>query len=179
MSGPSLLDYVDAPILVGDPDGRVVHLNPAFEARFGISMDRVRGKELATLFAGGAREAVLRAVAEVCGGSGSIRFPLRDGNLGYWAVASPISAQSDRVGVVILITAELSSDRRLIECAKEIQEPLDELTRCLGEFAEQVGGRRAERYRLMLEDAAKAIELLRKRAGELQDLLSGTTAINS
>lgn len=179
MSSRSLLDYLDAPILVGDPDGRVVHLNPSFESRFQISLDQARGKELATLFEGGAREAILGAVADVCGGAGPVRFPLRDGDSGYWAVASPISAESDRVGVVILITVELTSDRRLIECAKEIQEPLDELTLCLGEFAEQVGGRRAERYRLMLEDVANAVELLRKRAGELQSLLSGNSAIDS
>jgi hypothetical protein len=93
-------------------------------------------------------------------------------------VASPISAENNRVGVVILLTVELSSDRRMIECTKAIQEPLDELTRCLGEFAEQVGGRRAERYRLMLEDAANSVELLRKRADELQSLLSGTSTIH-
>jgi transcriptional regulator with PAS, ATPase and Fis domain len=177
MSNRSLLDYLDAPVLVGDPDGRVVHLNPPFESRFQISLEQARGKELATLFEGGAREAVLRAVADVCGGSGPVRFPLREEDCGYWAVASPISAEENRVGVVILITVELSSDRRMIECAKEIQEPLEELTRCLGEFAEQVGGRRAERYRLMLEDVANAVELLRKRSDELQSLLSGTSAI--
>ena len=174
-----MLDYLDAPILVGDPDGRVVHLNPSFESRFQISLDQARGKELATLFEGGAREAVLSAVAKVCGGSGPVRFPLREAGCGYLAVASPISAEENRVGVVILITVELSSDRRMIECAKEIQEPLEELTRCLGEFAEQVGGRRAERYRLMLEDVANTVELLRKRSDELQSLLSGTSAINS
>ena len=178
MSGRSLLDYLDAPILVGDPDGRVVHLNPSFESRFEIVLDQARGKELATLFEGGAREAILRAVAEVCGGAGPVHFPLREGNIGYRAVASPISAENDRVGVVILLTLELSSDRRLIECAKEIQEPIEELTRYLGEIADQVGGRRAERYRLMLEDVANSIELLRKRADELQSLLSGTSAIN-
>jgi transcriptional regulator with PAS, ATPase and Fis domain len=179
MISRSLLDYVDAPILVGDPDGRVVHLNPSFESRFQISLDQARGKELATLFEGGAREAILGAVADVCGGAEPVRFPLRDGDSGYWAVASPISAENDRVGVVILITVELNSDRRLIECAKEFQGPLEELTRCIGEFAEQVGGRRAERYRLMLEDVTNAVELLRKRAGELQSLLSGTSAIDS
>jgi len=178
MSNRSLLDYLDAPILVGDPDGRVVHLNPSFASRFQISLDQARGKELATLFEGGAREAVLRAVADVCGGAGPVRFQLREEGCGYWAVASPISAEENRVGVVILLTVELSSDRRMIECAKEIQEPLEELTRCLGEFAEQVGGRRAERYRLMLEDVANAVELLRKRSDELQSLLSGTSAIN-
>ena len=179
MSSRSLLDYLDAPILVGDPDGRVVHLNPSFETRFHSSLDETRGKELATLFEGGAREAVLRAVADVCGGAGVVRFSLREGDCGYWAVASPISAEEGRVGVVILITVELSSDRRMIECAKEIQEPLEELTRSLGEFAEQVGGRRAERYRLMLEDVANSVELLRKRADELQGLLSGDSALNS
>ena len=55
----------------------------------------------------------------------------------------------------------------------------EELTRCLGELAEQVGGRRAERYRLMLEDVVNAVELLRKRSNELQSLLSGTSVINS
>jgi PAS domain S-box-containing protein len=179
MSGRSLLDYLDAPVLVGDPDGRVVHMNPSFESRFGISLDQARGKELATLFEGGAREAVLRAVADVCRGAGPIRFPLREGEFGYRAVASPISAENNRVGVVILLADELSSDRRMIECAKEIQEPLEELTRCLGEFAEQVGGRRAERYRLMLEDVASSVELLRKRADELQSLLSGSSANDS
>jgi len=179
MSGRSLLDYLDAPILVGDPDGRVVHLNPAFESRFEIALDQARGKDLATLFQGGAREAVLRAVAAVCSGTGPVRFPLREGGFGYWAVASPISSESDRVGVVILLTIELSSDRRMIECAKEIQEPLEELTRCLSEFSDQVGGRRAERYRLMLEDAANAVALLRKQAHELQNLLSGNSPSNS
>ncbi|MBW2542658.1 MAG: PAS domain-containing protein [Deltaproteobacteria bacterium] len=178
MSSRSLLDYVDAPVLVGDPDGRVVHLNPSFESRFQITLEQARGKELATLFEGGAREAVLRAVADVCGGAGPVRFQLRAGDCGYRAVASPISAEDDRVGVVVLLTTELSSDRRMIECARDIQEPLEELTRCLAEFADQVGGRRAERYRLMLEDVAGAIELLRKRADELQSLLSGTSAIN-
>ncbi len=179
MSGRSLLDYVGAPILIGDPDGRVVHLNPSFESHFEISLDHARGKELATLFVGGAREAVLRAVAEVCGGAGPVRFALREADVGYRAVASPISAESNRVGVVILLNVELSSDRRMIECAKEIQEPLEELTRCLGEFSEQVGGRRAERYRLMLEDAVHAVELLRKQAAELQSLLTGTSSTHS
>ncbi len=177
MSNRSLLDCLDAPVLVGDPDGRVVHLNPSFESHFQISLDQARDQELATLFEGGSREAILSAVADVCGGAESVRFQLREESCGYWAVASPISAEDNRVGVVILITVELSSDRRMIECAREIQEPLEELSRCLGEFSEQVGGRRAERYRLMLEDVSSTVELLRKRADELQSLLSGASAI--
>ncbi len=30
----SLLSFMDAPVVVGDPDGAAVYVNPAFEARF-------------------------------------------------------------------------------------------------------------------------------------------------
>ena len=131
---------------------------------------------MASLFDGGAREAMLRAVAEVLGGAGAVRFQLREAGCGYSAVASPISAEADRIGVVILLTQEMTGDQRMIDCARSLQSPLDELTRCLGEFAEQVGGRRAERYRTMLDDAATAVDSLQKWAGELQSLLRGTSA---
>ena len=67
VSARSLLDYLDAPVLVGDPDGRVVHLNPSFESRFDVSLKEAQGGMVASLFGGGAREAMLRAVAEVLG----------------------------------------------------------------------------------------------------------------
>ena len=176
MSARSLLDYLDAPVLVGDPDGHVVHLNPSFESRFDVSLEDVRGGMVASLFDGGAREAMLRAVAEVLGGAGAVRFQLRAADCGYSAVASPISAEADRIGVVILLTQEMIGDQRMIECARSLQAPLDELTRCLGEFAEQVGGRRADRYRMIIDDAATAVDSLHKWAGELQSLISGTAA---
>jgi nitrogen-specific signal transduction histidine kinase len=176
VSARSLLDYLDAPVLVGDPDGRVVHLNPAFESRFSVSLEAARGGLVASVFDGGAREATLRAVADVLGGAGAVRFQLREAGCGYTAVASPISTDTDRIGVVILLTQEMTGDQRMIECARSLQSPLDELTRCLGEFAEQVGGRRAEQYRVMLDDAATAVESLQKWAGELQSLLCGSTA---
>lgn len=30
----SLLNFLDAPIVVGDPEGRVIYVNPAFERAF-------------------------------------------------------------------------------------------------------------------------------------------------
>ncbi len=175
VSARSLLDYLDAPVLVGDPDGRVVHLNPSFESRFNVSLKEAQGGMVASLFGGGAREAMLRAVAEVLGGAGAVRFQLRETGCGYLAVASPISTEADRIGVVVLLTQEMTGDQRTIECARSLQGPLDELTRCLGDFAEQVGGRRAEHYRLTLADAAAAVDLLRKWADELQSLLCGSS----
>ncbi len=168
----SLLDFIDAPIIVGDPDGRVVYLNAAFSTFFKISTDDPLGGLMATLFEGGAREAVLQAVADICRGGGSIRFALSVDGTGFSALASPISDATDRVGVVILLTEELSGDDRLIACSREFQQPLDDLMRCLTEIAEQVGGRHPQRYRLLMDDAENAVELLRKRADELLSMLS-------
>ena len=57
----SLLSFIDAPVVVGDPDGHAVYVNPAFESRFDIAADRALGRPLAELFEGGGREAVLAA----------------------------------------------------------------------------------------------------------------------
>lgn len=175
MSTPSLLDYLEAPVLVGDPDGRVVYVNPAFESRFDVRGGSVMGGSLASLFEGGAREATLRAVADVCGGGRSVRFQLREGGAGYSAIASPISAADDRVGVVLLLTDELSGDDRLVAAVRTLQSPIDEIARCVAEFSDQVGGKRDPRYVEILQDAVRAVEQLRKQAEELQSLLLGSS----
>ena len=35
-SSRSLLDFIDAPVVVGDPDGRAVYVNPAFQQKFDV-----------------------------------------------------------------------------------------------------------------------------------------------
>ena len=39
-AGTSLLDFVDSPIIVGDPDGRVIYVNPSCERRQRASSGR-------------------------------------------------------------------------------------------------------------------------------------------
>ena len=172
MSGASrsLLDFVDAPVVVGDPDGRAVYVNAAFEKDFETSVADATGEPLASLFDGGAREAVLRAVAGVCGGGGTVRFRLREEGRGYAALASPIVAEADRVGVVILLTDELSDDERLLAFPREIQEPLDELSRCLTELAEGAGSRALRRH---AEDGLRAVGRIRKQTEWLAGVVQG------
>ena len=107
MSSPSLLSFLDAPVVVGDPDGRAAYVNPAFETRFSASAEAVTGEPLASLFEGGVREAVLRAVAKVCEKGTSVRLRVRHAGVGYSGVASPIVAEDARVGVVILLKEEV------------------------------------------------------------------------
>lgn len=169
----SLMDFVDAPVLVGDPDGRAVYANPAFERDFRVSKDTLTGVPLASLFEGGGREAVLAAVAGVCRGSSRERFRLREGRRGFEAMASPVEVEGGRVGVVILLFEE-SGDDGMRAFRREIQEPLDELTQCLVAFSSQTGERRSEKYRIMIAEALRAIERMRKWSEHVSTELGGS-----
>ena len=120
----SLLDYIDSPILVGDPDGCVVHVNPAFEQAFGIRGDVTMGASIANIFEGGGREAMLRAVVEVCGGAAPERFRIRERDSGWIALASPVDVDAGRVGVIVLLTPEPGGEDRLHGLRREVLEPL-------------------------------------------------------
>jgi len=169
----SLLDFIDAPVVVGDPDGRVVYVNSAFEDASGIASRDARGQPLASLFDGGAREAVLRAVASVCVTGEANRFRLRANSTGYSALASPITSNEDSVGVVIVLSEELGSDPRVLALQREIHEPLDDIARCLAELSEATVGLRGSRYGRALDDGLLALEKVRKHAEEIQNILEG------
>jgi PAS domain-containing protein len=173
-TGPvSLLDFLDAPVLVGDPDSRVVYVNSAFESCSGISAAAAKGQPLASLFEGGGREAVLRAVASVCEGGESVRFHLRVGGIGYAGLASPIRSSERNVGVMVLLTEELENDPRVLSLHREIDGPVEEIARCLAELSEATGGLRASRYRRALDDGVRALSTVRKHVEEIQNILYG------
>lgn len=169
----SLLSYLDAPIVVGDPDGRAVYVNPAFEGRFPRAGKSALGLPLAELFDGGAREAVLRGVVTACESRETARFRLRAGDVGYSAVASPISSAGQAVGVVILFKEELGEAERLLQIHREMQGALDEVTGTLDALLEQTGGRRNPQHRALVEDGIRAIARVRKWSEEMQAAIAG------
>jgi PAS domain S-box-containing protein len=176
VSVPSLLTFLDAPLVVGDPEGRAAYVNPAFESRFSVTAEEVIGQPLASLFEGGVREAVLRAVAQVCEKGQNARFRVRHGGTGYAGLASPIVAEDSRVGFVVLLLETSAAEERMLALQRETQEPLGELGRVLEELVEQTGGRRHEMYRTLVEDGLRALARLRKWSGELGALLGGRPA---
>jgi PAS domain-containing protein len=105
----SLLGHLDTPILVGDPEGHVVYANPSFRKRFCPSGEDPTGAALASVFGGGAREAVLKVTAEVLQRGQASRLQIREGGVGYVGLASPIEAEDDRVGVVMVMLEEQSN----------------------------------------------------------------------
>ncbi len=177
--GASLLTFLDAPVLVGDPDGRVIYVNPSFERRFEQMGTAVQGEQLASLFSGGAREQMLQAVADVCAKGRTVRFRLREGKRGYLALVSPIGGNGEQLGVVILLTDEPLADERVLMFHREMQEPLDELRGCLDELLEQTGGRRNEIHRVGVESGLRALERARKWSDELHGVLTGRDTLAS
>jgi len=169
----SLLSFLGAPIVVGDPEGNVIYVNPAFERSFGRGARDVLGQPLAQLFEGGGREAILGAVAEVCSRGETVRFKLKEAAGAWLGLASPIEADADRVGVVILLTEEPGFDERLLAFQGEVAEPIDEAMQALDELLEQTGGRRAERYRSLVERGIGALERARKWNDEMHRMLCG------
>ncbi len=170
----TLLSYLDAPVVIGDPDGRAVYANPAFELRFERAVGRVPGAPLAELFEGGAREAVLRAVVVACREGESVRFRLREGALGFSAVASPIAAQGEQVGVVILLKEEVEGVERVLALHREMEQPMDELGQVLQQLFELPADSREARLRSLLSDAQQALGRLRKGADEMHAMLTGS-----
>lgn len=169
----SLLSFLDAPVVVGDPEGRAVYVNPAFEERFDVASERAAGQPLAELFQGGSRESVLRAVAQVCAKGETVRVPLRERGAGFSAVISPIVADAARVGVVILLREEMEGVERLLAIQREMADPIEELEGTLQALHEQTGGRRSQRHRADVEDGLRALARLRKWADELRVTLAG------
>jgi PAS domain-containing protein len=187
MDGISLLNFLDAPFIVGDPDGCIVYVNPAFARCFEVVPGDVVGTEMAAVISGGGREAMLSAVAEVCDTGSTVRFRIRDDGHGYIGVASPIQAPSDapvdpdgdRLGVVILLLDEPEMDARLASVQQEIQEPLEEALSCLDQLIEQTGGRRDETFRSSVERGMGALVRARKWAAELTEALKGRSRSSS
>ncbi len=172
LEGHSLLNFLDAPILVGDPEGRVIFVNPAFRREFCSTSKSPQGESLSSLFSGGGRESMLTAVATVCGKGESVKFRLREDGRGYLAVASPIEADDNHVGVVILLTDEPMMDERMLDFHREIQEPLEETMACFEELVEEGDGR-GQRHQSLLERGMNSIERARKWSEELHALLCG------
>ncbi len=169
----SLLSFLDVPIVVGDPDGVVAFMNPTAAERFVGAGQSAVGWPLARLFDGGVREAVLQAVARACSRGSSVRFRVRHDGRGYQATASPITSSDTRVGVVILFQESISGDERFLTLFREMREPLEEAATALDQLLEQTGGRRARRFRALVEDAMRGLSRVQKWSDELSGLVSG------
>jgi len=123
----SLLDFLDAAVLVADLQGSAVYANPAFEHCFEVHANGITGKRLSEIFGGGARESVLGALARACAQSGRVRFIIRHNQKGYEATASPIVSDGMRVGVLLLFDEEVDDKEQLLALQRKLENSIGSL----------------------------------------------------
>lgn len=169
----SLLGYLDTPILVGDPDGCIVYANPSFRDRFcGLEDDPV-GEHLAMVFGGGAREVVLTATAQVLQRGKPARLQIREGGHAYAGLCSPIEAEDDRVGVVMVMLEEHSIEEHLTSLADEVGEPIADALKSLQGLSNQLGGSLLEEQKKLLDRSLSSMESAQRWLRELSGALRG------
>ncbi len=173
MSSPSLLSFLDAPVVVGDPDGRAAYVNPAFETSFSVSAEHVTGQPLANLFEGGVREAVLSSVAEVCSSGTSGRFRVKHGSVGYAGLASPIVAADARVGVLIVFSESAPDDERVHKLQRKVVGPIEEVARIFEELSGAPAVQGDEKLESLVTNGTRSADQLRGFVQELSETLSG------
>ncbi len=173
----SLLGYLQTPILVGDPDGCIVYANPTFRERFcGLDGDPV-GQPLALVFGGGAREVVLTATADVLQRGQTARLKIREDGYSYIGLCSPIEAEDDRVGVVMVMLEEQSNEEHLSGLAEEVSEPIADALQAMNTLSEQLRGSLLEEgQQHLLERGLQSMEAAQKWMRELSVEIRGGKA---
>ena len=172
----SLLGHLDTPILVGDPEGCIVYANQSFRDHFcGHEEDPV-GEPLAMVFGGGARESVLMATAEVLQRGQAARLKIREGGHAYTGLCSPIEAEDDRVGVVMVMLEEHSNEEHLTGLADELGEPISEALQSMHQLSEKLTATLLDDQQRLLENALRQMETAQKWLRELSLALRGGKA---
>jgi nitrogen-specific signal transduction histidine kinase len=164
----SLLAHLQTPILVGDPDGCIVYANPAFRGRFCQIGDDPMGQPLAMVFGGGAREVVLGATAEVLQRGQSARLQIREGDFAYVGLASPIEAEDDRVGVVMVLLEEQSNEEYVTGLADEISEPIADVVQVIQMLSLSFENQLRDDQKVLLDRGLRSAESAQKWLRELQ-----------
>lgn len=172
----SLLGFVDTPILVGDPDGCIVYANPSFRRYFGVDGDELIGQPLAMVFSGGAREVVLSVTASVLAGGEPARVRLREDGLGFTGLASPIEAEDDRVGVIMVLLEEDSKDDGFSRLIDDASLPLQASFKKLEALSTPILARVPEAQREAYTEALAGLEDARNALRELQLVARGGRA---
>lgn len=172
----SLLGHLHTPILVGDPEGCIVYANGSFRERFcGLDDDPV-GQPLALVFGGGAREVVLTATAEVLQRGQAARLQIREGGFAYAGLCSPIEAEDDRVGVVMVLLEEQSNEEHLSGLADEIGEPIVDALQSMQKLSDQLGASLLEEQQRLLDRSIRSIDTAQKWMRELSVAIRGGKA---
>jgi PAS domain S-box-containing protein len=139
-----LMSHANAPIIVWDPEFRIIRFNHAFERFSGYTADEVIGRELNLLFPEAGRDESLSKIARTASGE-------------YWeSVEIPILRKDGDIRVALWNSANIRTKNGSLPVAT-IAQGIDITER---KQAEELLRQSEERFRVLFEQAADCILLL-------------------
>jgi signal transduction histidine kinase len=131
----TVLAFLDEPVLITDPKGVLVYLNPRGEVDFGIEMRLAVGRSINEVLPDGIAKSLIKGLGRMEKNSAALRFSITESTQKYSAHLSPILKEQKLTGVVIFLRPELDQDiiSRLNQSlfstlVDEIYQPLNKLT---------------------------------------------------
>ena len=128
-----LLNYANAPIIVWDPQLRIMRFNRAFEHLTGYTSDEVIGQELGMLFPQASRDESLSKIAHALKGKHWewVEIPIlrKDGDtrLALWNSANIYAADDSTVLVTIAQGTDITERKQTTEALKKSERELSQI----------------------------------------------------
>lgn len=104
------LAYLDEPVMITDPKGVLVYLNPRGEVDFGIEMKLAVGRSIKEILPGGLAASLIKGLGRMEKNAATLRFPITEDAQKYSAHLSPILNEQKLTGVLIFLCPELDQE---------------------------------------------------------------------
>jgi len=175
------LAYFDEPVMISDPDGILVYLNPRGEESLGLDLNACIGRHLNELLPGALAQSLAEGFERLKKTNKSLRLPIVEKGYQYLAHLNPIIKDEKLTGVIICLSPEreLEMIQRLNQSLlqsliDEIYQPINKLTMLFSrELDEQdQAGQLYQKSKDLIKDAIAAlndlIDLSPIMTGEIQ-----------
>ena len=106
----TVLAYLDEPVLITDPKGVLVYLNPRGEVDFGIEMRIAIGRSINEVLPDAIAKSLLQGLGRMEKNSAALRFPITESAQKYSAHLNPILKEQRLTGVIIFLRPELDQE---------------------------------------------------------------------
>ena len=173
------LAYLDEPVLITDPKGILVYLNPRGEKNLGLEMNLAIGRHIKELLPEWLAQGLIEGLEKLKKESKGLKIPLVEKEQNYLVELDPIIPRDKLIGAIIILRRERDIEElnRLNESIfrsllDEIYQPINQLTIL---FSREIGEDRKELQKLYQDSQA----LIKNSIAALNDLIDLSPILTS